>query len=114
LPLGYLIVSSHSLIYAILLGTNSFGIPAPARFAPSLSTLLSRSGIFEISAYIAIAAATSRLVLWKQRSWKDFHSERVGSPKEWHLNTWELVTIALSVVLLAIGNLREAAQIHQL
>jgi hypothetical protein len=114
LPLGYLIVSSHSLIYGILLGTNSFGIPAPARFAPSLLTLLSRSGIFEISAYIAIATATSRLGLWKQRSWKDFHTERVGSPKEWHLNASEVIIIVFCVILLAIGNLREAAQIHQL
>ena len=114
LPLGYLIVCSHSIIYAILLGTNSFGIPAPARFAPSLSTLLSRSGVFEITAYIAIAAATSGIVLWRQKSWVDFHSELIGSPKEWHLNSRELVIIALSVILLAIGNLREAAQIHQL
>jgi hypothetical protein len=114
LPLGYLIVSSHSIIYGILLGTNSFGIPAPARFAPSLLTLLSRSGIFEISAYIAIATATSRLGLWKQRSWKDFHTERVGSPKEWHLNASEVIIIVFCVILLAIGNLREAAQIHQL
>jgi hypothetical protein len=114
LPLGYLIVGSHSIIYAILLGTNSFGIPAPAQFAPSLSTLLSRSGVFEITVYIAIAAATSGIVLWRQKSWVDFQSERVGSPKEWHLNTTELIIIALSVILLAIGNLREAAQIHQL
>jgi hypothetical protein len=111
LPLGYLVVCSHSIIYGILLGTNSFGIPAPARFAPSLTTLLSRSGIFEITVYIAIATATSGLVLWKQRSWEDLHIERVGSPKEWHLNTRELIVIVLSVVLLAFGNLREAAQI---
>ena len=113
-PLGYLVVCSHSIIYGILLGTNSFGILAPTRFAPSLITLLSRSGIFEISAYIAIATATSGLVLWKQKSWRDFHSERVGAPKEWHLNARELIVIALSVILLAFGNLREATQIHLL
>jgi hypothetical protein len=112
-PLGYLIVCSHSIIYGILLGTNSFGIPAPTRLAPSLITLLSRSGIFEISAYIAIATATSGLVLWNQSSWRDFHSERVGSPREWHLNATELIVIVLSVVVLALGNLREANQIHQ-
>jgi hypothetical protein len=112
-PLGYLIVCSHSIIYGILLGTNSFGIPAPTRLAPSLITLLSRSGIFEISAYIAIATATSGLVLWNQSSWRDFHSEHVGSPREWHLNATELIVIVLSVVVLALGNLREANQIHQ-
>ena len=113
-PLGYLVVCSNSIIYGILLGTNSFGILAPTRFAPSLITLLSRSGIFEISAYIAIATATSGLVLCKQKSWRDFHSERVGTPKEWHLNARELIVIALSVILLAFGNLREATQIHLL
>jgi hypothetical protein len=40
--LGYQIVMFHAGLYGVLLGTNSFGIPAPARFAPSLSTVLSR------------------------------------------------------------------------
>jgi hypothetical protein len=113
-PLGYLVVCSHSIIYGILLGTNSFGIPAPDRFAPSLSTLLSRSGIFEISAYIAIASATRRLVILRQPSWLSFSSEVVGSPRAWHLTRSELVVIMIAVLLLALGNFREAAQIHHL
>jgi hypothetical protein len=32
--LGYLAVMAHSVIYSILLSTDSFGIPAPPRFAP--------------------------------------------------------------------------------
>jgi hypothetical protein len=113
-PLGYLIVSSHSIIYGILLGTNSFGIPAPIRFAPSLSILLSRSGIFEISAYIAIAAATTGLVIMRQPSWLSFRSEVVASPRNWHLNRKECIVIILAVILLALGNFREAVQIHHL
>jgi hypothetical protein len=62
-PLGYPIVMYHAVLYGILLGTNSFGIPAPIRFAPSLTTVLNRSGAFEITAYIAIAAATRGLVI---------------------------------------------------
>jgi hypothetical protein len=112
--LGYQIICFHSIIYGILLGTNSFGILAPNRFAPSLITQMSRSGVFEITAYIAIAAATSGLVLWKQSSWRDFRTERVGSPRGWHLSAIELVVTVLSVGLFVIGNLREATQIHHL
>ena len=112
--LGYLIVCLHSIIYGILLGTNSFGIPAPARFAPSLSTLLSRSGILEITAYIAIAAATTGLAILRQTSWLSFHSEIISSPRNWHLSRGEFIVIMVAVLLLALGNYREAAQIHHL
>jgi hypothetical protein len=113
-PLGYLVVIGHSVMYAILLGTNSFGIPAPARFAPSLTTLLGRSGAFEITAYIAIAAATQGLVIWRQRSWRDWRSDRVGSWRRWQLSRLEIAVIIGAICLLAAANYREALQIQQL
>jgi len=111
-PLGYLVVMGHSIMYAVLLGTNSFGIPAPTRFAPSLRTVLTRSGAFEITAYIAIAAATWGLVVWRQRSWLDWRSERVGSWRKWRLNRAEAALIVGAIVLLAAANYREAVQIQ--
>lgn len=114
MPLGYLIVMGHSVSYAVLLGTNSFGIPAPARFAPSLTTVLGRSGAFEITAYTAIVAATQGLAIWRQRSWLDWHSERVGSPRGWRLNRAELAVIIGALLLLAAANYREACQMQQL
>lgn len=113
-PLGYLVVMAHSILYAILLGTNSFGIPAPTRFAPSLRTVLARSGGFEITAYIAIAVATRELVMWQQRSWLDWHSEQVGSWRKWRLNRAEVALIVGAILLLAAANYREAVQIHEL
>jgi len=114
MSLGYFTVMGHSVMYAILLGTNSFGIPAPARFAPSLTTVLQRSGAFEITAYIAIAAATQRLTIWRSRSWLDSHHERVRSWRQWRLNRAEIVMIVGAILLLAAANYREAVQMHQL
>jgi len=111
--LGYPIVMYHAVLYGVLLGTNSFGIPAPARFAPSLTTVLSRSGAFEISAYIAIAAATRRLVVWRQPSWLDWHTEQVGSWRKWRLDRAETAVIAGAILLLAAANCREAVHIQQ-
>jgi hypothetical protein len=113
-PLGYLVVMGHSVMYGILLGTNSFGIPAPARFAPSLMTLLGRSGAFEITAYIGIAAATQGFVIWRQRSWLDWRSERVGSWRRWRLDWLEIVVVIGALLLLAAANYREALQMQQL
>jgi hypothetical protein len=112
--LGYQIVTFHAGLYGVLLGTNSFGIPAPARFAPSLNTVLSRSGAFEITAYIAIAAATRGLAIWWQRSWLDWHSEQVGSWREWRFNRAEIAVIVGAILLLAAACYREAVQIHQM
>jgi hypothetical protein len=112
--LGYQIVMFHAGLYGVLLGTNSFGIPAPARFAPSLETILSRSGAFEITAYIAIAAATRGLAIQRQRSWLDWHSEQVGSWREWRLNYAEITVIVGAILLLTAACYREAVQIHQM
>ena len=112
-PLGYPIVMVHAVLYGILLGTNSFGIPAPAHFAPSLATVLSRSGAFEITAYIAIAAATKGLVIWRQPSWLNWRSGQVGSWRKWRLNRAEIAMIVGAILLLAAANCREAFQIQQ-
>jgi len=114
MSLGCFTVMGHSVMYAILLGTNSFGILAPARFALSLATVLNRSGAFEITAYIAIAATTRGLAIWRQRSWLDWHSEQVGSWREWRLNRAEIAVIVGAILLLAAANYREAVQMHQL
>lgn len=113
-PLGYLVVIGHSILYGILLGTNSFSIPAPVRFVPSLTTVLSRSGAFEITAYILIAAATFGFVIWGQQSWLNWHTERVGSWRKWRLSRAEAAVIIGALLLLAVANYREALQIQQL
>jgi hypothetical protein len=113
-PLGYPIVMYHAILYGILLGTNSFGISAPARLAPSLKTVLNRSGAFEITAYIAVAVATRGLVIWRQPSWLNCRqTEQVGSWRKWWLNRAEIAVIVGAILLLAAANCREAFQIQQ-
>lgn len=112
-PMGYFIAMIPPVLYGVLLGTNSFGIPAPARFAPSLSTVLGRSGAFEITVYIAIAAATRRLVLWRQRSWLDWRGEQVSSWQEWRLSRTEIAVVVGAILLLVAACYREAVQIHE-
>jgi len=114
LPLGYMIVMIHSVLYAVLLGTNSFGIRAAERLAPSLMTAVGGSGAFEITAYILVAAATSGNVVWKQRSWLSWHSERVGSPRTWRLSPAEWGFVVAAILLLAAANFREATHILRL
>ena len=112
--LGYPIVMYHAILYGILLGTNSFGISAPARLAPSLTTVLNRSGAFEITAYIAVAVATRGLVIWRQPSWLNCRqTEQVGSWRKWRLNRAEIAVIVGAILLLAAANCREAFQIQQ-
>jgi hypothetical protein len=112
--MGFIVVIFHSVIYAVLLGTNSFGIQAPSRFAPSLEVVFNRSGAFEITAYIALVAATSNLTIWHQKSWRDWKGQRIASPRDWKLKITEILVIVSAILLLAAANLREANQIHQI
>ena len=57
-PLGYLVLFYHWVLYGAFLGTNSFMIPTVTRLFPSLETLFRGSGIYEITSYTLIAAAT--------------------------------------------------------
>lgn len=56
-PLGYLLPLVWSASYAVTLGTNSFSIPLLEPMPPSFA-VLSRSGPYEIAAYVLVAAAT--------------------------------------------------------
>lgn len=114
IPMSYFVVGVHALLYGMLLGTNSFAIPAVGRFVPSLSVAVGRSGAFEITAYIAVAAATQNLALWKQQSWINWHTDRISSPRNWTLTVLEKVLIIGAILLLAGANYREALQIHKI
>ena len=110
-PLGYLLVFYHWGMYGVLLGTNSFVIPGPGRFVPSLVTLFYGSGIYEISSYTLISSATFNLhALHEEPS---AGSERTQKHK-WRipkLSKTELALIALAVLILAVSNYYEAIHI---
>jgi len=108
-PLGYLVLFYHWVLYGAFLGTNSFMIPTVTRLFPSLETLFRGSGIYEITSYTLIAAATYAVGV---------SVESIGSSRgEFHLlnnfklSKIELAVIVLAVLLLAVANYLEAWQI---
>lgn len=113
-PAGYVVVALIWVQGAITWGTNSLVIEA-GRLEPSLSVLLGRSGIFELTAYVAVAVATREVMVWHQQSgprWRE-EFERVRSPRDWHLSRTEWLVLVGAVVLLAAANYREAVMIAQ-
>ncbi|MFB6130825.1 MAG: hypothetical protein ABEJ28_08405 [Salinigranum sp.] len=111
-PAGYVVVASVWLQGAVTWGTNSLAIEA-GRLAPSVSVLVGRSGLYELTAYVAVAVATRELVVWHQRSgprWRE-EFERRYSPREWHLSRGEWAVLLAGILLLAAANLREAVLI---
>jgi hypothetical protein len=107
-PLGYLLTFYHWGIYGVLLGTNSFVIPGPGRFIPSLITLFYGSGMYEISSYTLISSATFSL----HDRYEDSVSDESCSKKHgWSaltLSKIELAAIVLAIIMLAISNYYEA------
>ena len=113
-PAGYVIVASVWIQGAITWGTNSLAIEA-GRLGPSLSVLLNRGGIFELTAYVAVAVATREFVIWHQQSgprWRE-EFERRYSPRDWHLSRSEWLVLLAGLFLLGAANFREAFMISQ-
>lgn len=113
-PASYVVVTLVWSQGAVVWGTNSLAIEA-GRLAPSLAVLLGRSGIFELTAYVAVAVATRELMLWHQQDtprWRE-EFERVRSPRDWHLSRNEWLVLLAGIALLAAANYREAVMISQ-
>ena len=115
-PLGYLVLVVQAPQYGIVWGTGSLAVGTGARIAPSLSVLVERSGPMEITAVVAVVAATRGVVLWHQQSgprWRE-EFERVRSPRDWSLTRREWGVLAGGYLLLAVANYREAVAIARL
>lgn len=113
-PASYVVVAIIWVQGALVWGTNSLAIET-GRLAPSLSVLLGRSGLFELTAYIAVAVATRELMLWHQQGtprWRE-EFERVRSPRDWQLSRSEWLMLLAGIALLAVANAREALMISQ-
>jgi hypothetical protein len=110
-PLGYILAFYHWGMYGILLGTNSFVIPGPGKFLPSLVTLFYGSGIYEISSYTLICSATFNLHALYEKLGE--RSESYGERKRHApgVSKIESVLIALAILILAVSNYYEATHI---
>lgn len=113
-PLGYLVVAVNWVQGGLVWGTGSL-LVGTGRFAPSLSVALGRSGLYELTAFVAVAVATRGVMVWHQRAgprWRE-EFERVRSPREWSLTRREAAVLLAGLALLAVANYREAVLISQ-
>jgi hypothetical protein len=81
------------------------------RLAPLPSVILGRSGVYELTAFVAIAVATRGVMVWHQKSgprWCE-EFEWVRGPRDWSIGRREVFVLVAGIVLLAIENFREAA-----
>lgn len=111
-PMGALVVLVMWLQGAVIWGTNSLTVQA-GRLAPSLEVILGRSGVFELTALVAIAVATRGVMVWHQRTgprWKE-EFVRVAGPRDWSIDRREALVLVGGLVLLAAANYREAAMV---
>jgi hypothetical protein len=106
-PLGYLLTFYHWGIYGVLLGTNSFVIPGPGRFIPSLITLFYGSGMYEISSYTLISSATFSLHDRNEDSVNDKSCAKKHCWSALTLSKTELAAIVLAIIMLTISNYYE-------
>jgi len=102
-PYACLVPVYWTVLYAVILGTNSFAVPMPERMAPSLD-VLGRAGPYEITAYLFVAAATSTLsqvpLPWRGRE--------EGAEVRWG----EVAAgILLAAVVILLAAWREAAMV---
>ncbi len=109
IPLGYVIPVIWGGIYALIVGTNSTSIAMPERMAPSLM-ILTRSGIYEISAYVLAAAATFGISAYRVIRFIPPESEKISpAPRLKIAIHWPALVIAILMLLTA--NAWEAYQI---
>jgi hypothetical protein len=111
-PLGYIIPLYYSVLYAIILGTNSFAIPLPDKMAPTFE-VLTRSGVYEIMAYFLMAAATYRISLYRTERLFPPASEPI-EPKPAFAEAIDWLGFGLAIGLLIAANAYEAYMIMNL
>ncbi|MDZ7689434.1 MAG: hypothetical protein U5J64_12130 [Halobacteriales archaeon] len=114
-PMGYLALLVVVVQGALVWGTGSLAL-ATGRIEPSLGTVVGRSGVFELSAYVLIAVSTRGVMLWHQREPPRLREEfvRVRSVRDWSLSRRELLVLLAGIGLLAAANYREASMIAEL
>jgi hypothetical protein len=107
-PLGYIVPLYNVIGYGLFLGTNSFAIPYPQRLAPTLA-ILGRSGPYEMTALVAVAAATATWSRYQVRSLFRTNPEPVASRPR--IRPSQMLLFALGLILLVVANWIEASMI---
>jgi hypothetical protein len=59
------------------------------------------AGVRELTAYLLVAAVSTNLPLWKQRSWWSWQVERIRQWRDIHLSWVEVLCLVVALGLLA-------------
>ncbi len=108
IPLGYLVALYNLILYGLFVGTNSFAIPYADRLPPSFA-ILERSGPYEMTALILLAAATGTWSFFQVKRLFRTAPERVVPAPKFHLS--DFAAILLGIGLMMAANWREAVMI---
>jgi hypothetical protein len=111
IPLGYVIPLAWGAIYALIIGTNSTSIAMPERLTPSLM-IFTRSGLYEIGAFVLAAAATSGISAYRVIRFVPPESEKI-TPAPMLLKVIHWPALMIAIMLLLAANAWEAYQIVQ-
>jgi hypothetical protein len=108
IPFGYLVAGYNLVLYGLFVGTNSFAIPYAERMAPSFA-ILGRSGPYEMTALILLAAAAASWPFFDVKQLFRTVPERVvPAPR---LRWTEAVAVFFGVGLMMAANWMEASMI---
>ncbi len=108
IPLGYVIALYNVILYGLFVGTNSFAIPYTERMPPSFA-ILERSGPYEMTALMLLAAATGTWSLFEVKRLFRTVPERIVLPPRFKLS--DFAAVLLGIGLMMAANWREAAMI---
>lgn len=98
-PLGYVPPLLWSVLYGLLLGSNSFTIPNPARLAPGLAAW-GRSGFYEIAAYCLAAASTQGIATARAPRFWSLTATPIEPLPDWRRRVhWPALTAAWALLL---------------
>ena len=110
-PLGYKTVVILAIIYAVILGTDSFTLSQGGKMPPSLA-VLGRSGPYEIAAYILAATATHSIAKYRLKGrWPKQTSEAIVSNHIFRLAREQWIGLVLAIAILLVSNAWEAYRI---
>jgi len=111
-PLGYYVPLGWAMLYAGLLGTNSFGLPIPGGRLPPSFAVLVRSGPYEIAAFILLAAATYPISKYQIKGrWPRQKLEPLVPHAGSCLSREERLGLVVAILVLLAANAWEAYQI---
>ncbi len=100
LSLGYILAWGNFALFGIFLGTNSFGNPRPEPLAPRLE-VFTGTGVWEISAYVLVAAALANRYRFRQRGWLSSATTRISRAGS-RLTNGQRATLIVAAVLIVM------------